>query len=227
MTQLVPSVHILRVTTCNRMITIGVDVGGTFTDIIVSDIATGQSYVHKIPSTPKAQDLAVVEGLSEILADSGLDAQDVSLVVHGTTVATNAMLQRKGADVLLLTTSGLEDVLEIARQNREEIYDFSAGRPKALVKRDNRIGVLERLDSEGKPIIQLENEEIQRVRSLVESRKPEAVAISLLFSYINHDHEDAIMKALQDMETAYVVASSKVLPEFREYERTSTTVLEA
>jgi N-methylhydantoinase A len=209
------------------MITIGVDVGGTFTDIIVSDIATGQSYVHKIPSTPKAQDLAVVEGLSEILADSGLDAQDVSLVVHGTTVATNAMLQRKGADVLLLTTSGLEDVLEIARQNREEIYDFSAGRPKALVKRDNRIGVLERLDSEGKPIIQLENEEIQRVRSLVESRKPEAVAISLLFSYINHDHEDAIMKALQDMETAYVVASSKVLPEFREYERTSTTVLEA
>jgi N-methylhydantoinase A len=209
------------------MIAIGVDVGGTFTDIIVSDTATGHSYVHKIPSTPSSQDLAVVKGIEEILFNLGLDSQDVALVVHGTTVATNAMLQRKGADVLLLTTNGLEDVLEIARQNRDEIYDFTASRPKPLVNRENRIGVVERLDSEGRPIIQLEDEEIQRIKYLVESRKPTAVAISLLFSYMNSKHESALTRALQVVPNAYVVASSEVLPEFREYERTSTTVLEA
>jgi N-methylhydantoinase A len=150
----------------SRMIAIGVDVGGTFTDIIVSNMATGRSYVHKIPSTPDSQDLAVVNGVSEILSTIGLDQQDVSLVVHGTTVATNAMLQKKGAEVLLLTTSGLEDVLEIARQNREEIYDFTASRPKPLVDRQNRIGVRERLDSDGTPIIQLEEGEIERIQSL-------------------------------------------------------------
>ncbi|MFW9912751.1 MAG: hydantoinase/oxoprolinase family protein [Candidatus Thorarchaeota archaeon] len=209
------------------MIVIGVDVGGTFTDIIVSNTATGQSYVHKIPSTPSSQDLAVINGIEEILSDHKLDSQDVSLVVHGTTVATNAMLQRKGADVLLLTTRGLEDVLEIGRQNRDEIYDFTAARPRPLVDRDNRIGLAERLDSEGNPIIDLTNAEIQRAKSLVKDRKPDSVAISLLFSYLNSKHESAILKALQEVPNSYVVASSKVLPEFREYERTSTTVLEA
>ncbi|MHA2140493.1 MAG: hydantoinase/oxoprolinase family protein [Candidatus Thorarchaeota archaeon] len=211
----------------SKMIAIGVDVGGTFTDIIVSNIATGRSYVHKIPSTPDSQDSAVVSGVSEILSIIGLDSKDVTLVVHGTTVATNAMLQRKGADVLLLTTSGLEDVLEIARQNRQEIYDFTATRPKPLVDRKNRIGVKERIDSEGQPVIQLKEGEIERVQSILKSRKPEAVAISLLFSYVNPSHEAALMNALQDSSNAYLVASSKVLPEFREYERTSTTVLEA
>jgi N-methylhydantoinase A len=209
------------------MIAIGVDVGGTFTDIIVSNTTTGQSHVHKVQSTPSSQEVAVIRGISEILSATGIDPNDVNLVVHGTTVATNAMLQRKGADVLLLTTSGLEDVLEIARQNREDIYDFSAARPMPLVGRKNRIGVVERLDSEGRPIIELENEEIQRIKSLVESREPEAVAISLLFSYANPVHEAALLKALGNISGAYTVASSKVLPEFREYERTSTTVLEA
>ncbi|MFW9967657.1 MAG: hydantoinase/oxoprolinase family protein [Candidatus Thorarchaeota archaeon] len=209
------------------MIAIGVDVGGTFTDIIISNTITGQSYVHKVPSTPSSQEVAVVRGISEILSDTAIDLYEVTLVVHGTTVATNALLQRKGADVLLLTTSGLEDVLEIARQNREEIYDFTAAKPKPLVNRKNRIGVIERLDSEGRPIIELENKEIQRIKSLVESCEPEAVAISLLFSYANSVHEDALLKALGKIPSVYVVASSKVLPEFREYERTSTTVLEA
>ncbi|MFX0055984.1 MAG: hydantoinase/oxoprolinase family protein [Candidatus Hermodarchaeota archaeon] len=209
------------------MIVIGVDVGGTFTDIIVSNTAIGHSYVHKIPSTPGSQDLAVLAGIEEILSDHGIDSEDVTLVVHGTTVATNAMLQRKGADVLLLTTSGLEDVLEIGRQNRVEIYDFTAARPKPLVDRDDRIGVAERLDSEGTPIIDLADAEIQRVKSLVNDRKPDSVAISLLFSYLNSKHEVALLEALRGVQNTYIVASSKVLPEFREYERTSTTVLEA
>ncbi|MFW9803187.1 MAG: hydantoinase/oxoprolinase family protein [Candidatus Thorarchaeota archaeon] len=214
-------------TTSSKMIVIGVDVGGTFTDIIVSNTATGQSYIHKIPSTPSSQDLAVLTGVEEILSDHGIDSKDVTLVVHGTTVATNAMLQRKGADVLLLTTRGLEDVLEIGRQNREEIYDFTAARPKPLVDSNNRIGVAERLDSQGNPIIDLADAEIKRVESLVKDRKPDSVAISLLFSYLNSRHEVTLLEALRGVQNTYIVASSKVLPEFREYERTSTTVLEA
>ena len=114
------------------MITVGVDVGGTFTDIIAV-LPDGSHRVHKIPSTPRAQDEAVLRGISEILEKLSMEAEQVRLVVHGTTVATNAMIERKGARVCLITTKGLEDVLEIGRQNRTEIYELCAGRPEVLV----------------------------------------------------------------------------------------------
>lgn len=209
------------------MIVIGVDVGGTFTDIIISYPEMGTSSVHKVPSTPDSQERAVVTGVTEILSSTGIDSSDITLLVHGTTVATNAMLQRKGADVCLLTTKGLEDVLEIGRQNRQEIYDFAASRPEPVVQRLDRVGVNERLSSEGHAIIHLENKEIDRIYSWLKTRNPEAVAISFLFSFMNGDHESRLMRALADIPELYVVASSKVLPEFREFERTSTTVLEA
>ncbi|MHA1576199.1 MAG: ROK family protein, partial [Candidatus Thorarchaeota archaeon] len=128
---------------------VGVDVGGTFTDIIMIDSETGHQFVHKVPSTPESQEQAVIRGIEEILQRAEVDANEVGLVVHGTTVATNAMLERKGANVCLLTTKGFEDVLEIARQNREDIYDLYARKPEPLVTRDNRIGIAERIDFEG------------------------------------------------------------------------------
>ncbi len=206
---------------------IGVDVGGTFTDVILRDTTTGHQYVHKVPSTPENQEIAVINGIDGLLDKHNLSREDVSLVVHGTTVATNAMLERKGAKVVLLSTEGLEDVLEIGRQNREDIYSLSASRPEPLVKREDRIGVKERLDSEGIPILDLNNESIDDAVKLVLERNPQSVAISLLFSFRNPSHERTLMKELGDRSDAYIVASSDVLPEFREFERTSTTVLEA
>ena len=209
------------------MKTVGVDVGGTFTDIMMIDTLTGMHIVHKLPSTPESQDKAVIQGIRDILKMYNISPTDISLVVHGTTVATNSMLERKGAQVALLTTEGLEDILEIGRQNRDDIYDLSASRPEPLVPRENRIGVKERLDSEGIPIIDLSPSEVNSAVSKILDRKPEAIAISLLFSYRNSKHEKILLEKIQQSTKTYSVASSDVLPEFREFERMSTTVLEA
>jgi len=112
---------------------IGVDVGGTFTDIILTGSDTSLQYVHKVPSIPGNQEIAAIKGINEILEQSDIKHDDISLVIHGTTVATNAMLERKGANVVLLTTRGLEDILEIGRQQRDDIYALSASRPVPLV----------------------------------------------------------------------------------------------
>ena len=206
---------------------IGCDVGGSFTDIIMVDTDTGEQVVHKVQSTPHSQDIAVIQGIREILEDNGISPVEVSLVVHGTTVATNAMLQRKGARVCLVTTAGLEDLLEIGRQNREEIYSLQATRPQPLVGREHRIGVHERLDAQGNVIEVLNDDEVERIVSLLQKKKPDAVAVSLLFSYCNSEHEMMLLDRIKQEMKSYAVASSQVLPEFREFERTSTTVLEA
>lgn len=209
------------------MITLGVDVGGTFTDLILTDSRTGRTYVHKVPSTPESQDKAVVKGISEILEEYSINPNDIHTVVHGTTVATNAMLQRNGANVCLITTAGLEDVLEIGRQDREEIYSINATRPRPLVKEEDRLGVQERLDSNGNIITPLHKAEIYKAVDRIKARGPQAVAVSFLFSFANPEHEKAMTAALKQLPDVYIAASSEVLPEFREFERTSTTVLEA
>ena len=206
---------------------IGVDVGGTFTDVILTCSETGEQYVHKVPSTPESQDLAVKQGVQEILAKNNIEHGDVSLVVHGTTVATNAMLERKGARVVLVSTEGLEDVLEIGRQNRENIYNLVASRAEPLVNRNDRIGVSERIGSEGGVLLELTKNAVDEVISRVNQRKPDSVAISLLFSFKNQEHESRLFESLSKNSDSYIVTSSDVLPEFREFERTSTTVLEA
>jgi N-methylhydantoinase A len=209
------------------MMILGVDVGGTFTDIIMIDSKSGKQFVHKVSSTPDRQDVAVLQGIKDILRKNNLVAQVISQVVHGTTVATNAMLEGKGARVTLLTTEGLEDIVEIGRQNREDIYDLYARRPHPLVKREDRIGVHERLDSKGIPIIELTPNEITNAISKTLAREPEAIAISLLFSFRNPEHERKLLQELRNRCDIYSVASFEVLPEFREFERASTTVLEA
>lgn len=206
---------------------IGVDVGGTFTDIIMVDTATGRQYIHKVPSTPGAQDKAVVRGILELLKEEKVSAESVDLIVHGTTVATNAMLERKGASVCLVTTQGIEDVLEIGRQNRDDIYEINARRPRPLVDRNNRIGLRERVDWQGNIIVPIEEKDLSNLVSEISQRNPEAVAISFLFSFLQPGHEQKVVRELRKKLDCYCVTSSDVLPEFREYERTSTTVLEA
>ena len=195
---------------------IGIDTGGTFTDFVV--IRDGTIEMFKELSTPHAPEQAIVTGMSRIAA--------APEVIHGSTVATNALLERKGAKTALLTTEGFEDVLVIGRQTRRELYNINVTRPEPLVKESLRLGVRERVLYDGSIETALD---ISQLRSLVERLRLEnvqSVAVSLLFSFANPEHERTIRRELEPVSIP-VSLSSEVMPEYREYERTSTTVINA
>ncbi len=197
---------------------VGVDTGGTFTDFVVLD--AGGLRIHKVPSTPLDPSAAVEQGLQDL----GLLGK--AALVHGTTVGTNALLERKGGRVVLLTTAGFEDVLHIGRQTRERLYDLFYRRPPDLVPPERRVGVRERIGPDGSVVTPLTADEVERVRRLVGAQGPEAVAVVFLFSYENPVHERAVRDALADLGVP-IFLSSEVFPEYREYERTVVTVLNA
>ena len=200
---------------------VGVDVGGTFTDF-VAVLEDGELQVHKVLSTPLDPSRAVLQGLAEMGIGRGV------AVVHGSTVATNAVLERKGARTALVTTKGFEDVIEIGRQNRSSLYDFMASRPEPLVPQELRFGAPERLDWQGEVIRPLEANEAEELAGQVALAGAESIAVCFLFSFLKPDHEIAMKEALEAAGAApHVYVSSEVLPEFREYERTSTTAVNA
>ena len=186
---------------------IGSDVGGTFTDTVF--VSKGEITVSKVPTTPDDFTQGVINGIQKV-------TKVYKRVVHGMTVGTNAVLQRKGANVTLITNKGFKDILEIGRQNRPSLYDFSVDRPLPLVPRDRRIEVGGRINFKGEII-----EELQNTIDLPE--ETESVAVCLLHSYANPVHE----RAIQSVVTVPVCISSDIVPEFREYERMSTTVINA
>ncbi len=199
---------------------IGIDTGGTFTDFVF--LGEGEGRVHKVASTPENPLIAILQGLGE-LCPGGMGGTEI---VHGTTVGTNAFLTRRGARVALVTTQGFEDVLFIGRQTRRELFSLAPSRAPELLPRDNVVGVVERLGADGSVLFPLSPEEIARVVRKVGTLKPEAVAICLLHAYANPEHEEKLATAL-DMLGVPLSLSSQVLPEFREYERTSATVINA
>ncbi|CAN5133669.1 hydantoinase/oxoprolinase family protein [soil metagenome] len=203
----------------------GADVGGTFTDVVVIDGSTRPRAV-KVPTTPDDQGEGLVEGLR---TGRGEDASpdDVDLVAHGTTTATNAVLERDVARTVLVTTDGFADVLVIGRQNRPSLYDLSAVRPEPLAPTELVVTVAERMGTDGEPVVELTDEEVARVADAVAEREPESVAVSLLFSYANPAHEERLCEELGKRLEVPVTRSSALLPEFREYERASTCVLNA
>jgi N-methylhydantoinase A len=199
---------------------VGVDVGGTFTDFVVAEGA--RLRVHKVPSTPDDPARAVLQGLRELGIGPGTE------IVHGSTVATNALIERKGARTALVTTAGFEDVLEIGRQERQSLYDFMVTSPEPLAPAERRFGVRERIGSEGQVIEALDEAVAAEVAERVRGEKAETVAVCLLFSFLQPDHERRIRAALERAGVGpYVYLSSEVLPEYREYERMSTTVINA
>ena len=202
-----------------RNIVVGIDTGGTFTDFVVLD--GGRLRVHKEPSTPDDPANAVLAGLKYVL-----DGEVVN-VVHGSTVATNALLERRGARTVLVTTHGFEDVLEIGRQTRSDIYDLNVEKAVPLVPAERRLGVPERVDPQGRVLEPLSEQSVRELVDRVRGLNPDSVAICLLHSYANPNHERALLTALEDQLDAFVTASHLVLPEFREYERCSTTVVNA
>jgi N-methylhydantoinase A len=197
---------------------IGVDTGGTFTDFVLMD--EGRITVHKEPSTPENAAKAVLAGLKEV-------HEEAATIVHGSTVATNALLERRGARTALITTSGFEDVLEIGRQTRTQIYDLNVQKAPPLVPSELRLGVNERIGPDGVVIDQLDKENLRAVIMRLNELTADSVAVCLLHAYANPEHERAILQALDGKLDAFVTASHMVLPEFREYERCSTTVVNA
>src|SRR5262245_33137007 len=203
--------------------TLGVDVGGTFTDFFLRDEASGETRTHKVASTPDDPARAILQGLRALIPAGGL-----SRLAHGTTVATNALIQRRGGKVALITTAGFKDLLEIGRQTRPKIYDLKADHPEPLVPRERRFEVAERIGPAGEVIVDLADAEIRRATADVKYSGAHSVAVCFLFSFLNSEHERRMGEALRAaLPGVDVSLSCAVQPEFREYERLSTTVLNA
>lgn len=204
---------------------IAIDTGGTFTDCVWREGGTLKTL--KVFSTPDDPSRAIADALKKI---RGAGEADVSVsqlaLLHGTTVGTNALLQRKGARVALITTSGFEDVIEIGRQARPRLYDFFFDRVAPLVRRELRFGVQERTDSEGQVLERPLQLGLTRLREAVRRADADSIAISLLFSFANPENETAVAAAVAELGKPLSV-SHRILPEFREYERTSTIVVNA
>ena len=203
-------------------VTIGIDVGGTFTDVVALNHHSGRLTALKVPSTSGELARGVLDGLAQLPPEARQ-----STIIHGTTVATNAVLEGKGARTALITTRGFRDVLEIARQSREYMYDLRHhGRPAALVPRHLRLEISERLNHHGEVLQELALHEVPDLLHTLQQYQVEAVAVCLLHAYANPIHERQLAEALAP-HIPYVSVSSDVNAEFREYERTNTVVLNA
>lgn len=200
---------------------IAIDTGGTFTDCVF--VRNGELHILKVPSTPQNPARAIEDAVSNIAAGSAEPVGDAAELTCGTTVGTNALLERRGGRVALVTTAGFEDVLEIGRQARPRLYDFFVERPKPLVPRERRFGMKERVSAEGRALLRPGKNEMNRVARLVRRCRADSVAVCLLFSFANPEHEQQIAARLRAAGFP-VSVSHEIFPEFREYERTATTV---
>jgi N-methylhydantoinase A len=205
---------------------IGVDTGGTFTDVVLVDEGTGEVHVTKTPSTPAAFDRGVLAGIDKILDRTGTDPAAVSFLSHGTTVGTNAVLEEEFPRLGLITNEGLRDVLEIGDQTRPELYDLQTEKPPALVPRYLRREVGGRIDSQGRAVEPLDEAAARAVVDDLAAEGVESIVVSFLFSYLDPSHEERVGELIEahDADLDYAL-SSAVHPEIREYERTITTVL--
>jgi len=207
---------------------IGIDVGGTFTDVVLVDERKGTFQYTKTPTTHYDLAEGVLKGLNEILQISDRSVKEIDYLIHGTTIGTNAIIEGKGAKVGLITTRGFEDVLEIRRVARpkEAAFDFEVDNPPPLVPRYLRKGVIERVNSKGEIFIPLDENSVRQVVNFFKKEKVEAIVVSLLFSFLNSIHEKKVREICKEIfPEALVSLSSEICPEFREYERTCTTVM--
>ena len=207
---------------------IGVDVGGTFTDFYLHNTTTGSFYIGKRPSTPHNPAEAIVIGLLDICEKHNVALGSISRLSHGTTVGTNTLIQRSGSKVALITTKGFKDLLEIGRQTRPHMYNLYTDFPAPLVDRDHRFELSERMNFNGDVIVAPNKSDIEEVIDKVIQSEAKACALGFLFSFINPRHEREVADLIRQKAPNLVISlSSEVQPEFREYERLSTTVLNA
>ncbi|HIM97890.1 MAG TPA: hydantoinase/oxoprolinase family protein [Gammaproteobacteria bacterium] len=205
---------------------LGIDIGGTFTDVALVNDVDGTIGIAKTPTTPSDFGKAVLSGLHDALDRYGVQPDEVSLLSHATTVVTNSILEENGACTALISTRGFRDVLELRRSARSDLYDMFQDPPRVLVPRHRRLEITERLDATGTVIVPLDESEIPGLIEELKDLEVEAVAISLLFSFLNNHHECRLGEALREaLPGVAIFLSSEVLPEVREFERTSTTAV--
>ena len=202
------------------------DIGGTFTDVVLE--TPSRRFTTKVLTTPRAPEEGVMAGIAVVLAESGLAPQAIGLFIHGTTLATNALIERKGARTAFVTTEGMRDILEMGAEKRFEQYDIYMERPPPLVPRPLRFTLRERVSAAGRVLLPVDEGDLARVARELAAAKVEAVAVGLMHAYAHPGHEQRVRAALQRaLPGATVCVSSEVCPEIREYERFSTTVANA
>src|SRR5271165_7548773 len=212
------------------MKTIGVDVGGTFTDIVYCDLDTGQVAIHKVSTTPDDPSRAIIQGIAEICRDNGIQAGDIDYVLHGTTTATNAVLEHKGARTGMVTNKGFRDIVHIARHQRVEHYSIMQELPwqnRPLAPRRHRKVVRGRLiPPRGEELEPLSEDDVVAAARALKAEGVEAVAVCFLFSFLNPAHEDEAKRILiRELPGVFITTSSSVSPQFREFERFTTAAL--
>ncbi|MBV9561234.1 MAG: hydantoinase/oxoprolinase family protein [Bradyrhizobium sp.] len=212
-----------------RTARIGVDVGGTFTDLVLHDPASDLVHVGKLLTTPEDPSAAIIGGIARLLRETGLEPSDLHSVVHGTTLITNTIIERTGAKVGLLATEGFRDTIEIGRETRYDLYDLFLEMPPTLVPRHRRLEIPERIDVDGKVLLALDEDAVaSAARQLVEGESCEALAIAFMHSYRSPAHERRAAEIVRRLYPALPLSlSAEVAPEIREYERTSTACANA
>jgi N-methylhydantoinase A len=205
---------------------IGIDIGGTFTDVALVEEATGRIAIAKLSTTPHDFGQAVIDGVRQALAANRIDPSDVSLLAHATTVVTNALLEHKGARAGFVATRGFRDILELRRSSRADLYDLLQDAPAVLVPRRWRFEVTERIDAQGIVVTPLAEDELPALIEAIRAADLQTVAVSFLFSFLNDSHERRVGEALRaGLPGVTIYLSSEVLPEIREFERASTTAV--
>lgn len=205
---------------------IGVDVGGTFTDFSLSNTKTGELFHYKHPSTPEDPSIAIVTGVGKILDSYNIKPEEIEYLAHGTTVATNALIERKGSKIGLITTEGFKDLMEIGWQKRPSLYDLLKPKPQPLIPEGMTCEVRERILHDGSVLVPLNEDDVRKATEYLKAKKVSAIAVCTIFSFLNPVHELRIKEIIKEIyPEVYVSLSSELVPEFREFSRMSTTVL--
>jgi len=210
----------------NAAIRMGVDIGGTFTDVVLEK--DGQQFSTKVLTTYIAPENAIIDGMNQVCALAEVSPSQIEQIIHGTTLATNALIERSGAKTAFITTEGFRDVIEMRTESRFEQYDLNLSLPEPLLPRQQRYTVKERISAQGDIYHALERSEVETLAQEIKAANYESVAIGLLHSYLNDAHERMIRDVLSDaMPDLMISISSEVSPQMREYERFNTVVANA
>ncbi len=211
---------------------IGVDVGGTFTDVVFTDTDTHRSYIHKVATTPQDPAIGVLVGIRELCQQRDIAGDSIDHVFHGTTIATNAVLEQDGAVIGMITSAGYRDIVHIGRHQRPQHYSIQQEVPwqdRVLVKRRHRLTVTERrVPPHGEVVVPLDEDQVRQAAQNLRAAGVDAVAICFLFSYLDPGHEQRAADIVRDVfPEAFVTTSAAVSPQFREFERFTTTLMNA
>jgi N-methylhydantoinase A len=205
---------------------LGVDIGGTFTDVVL-EVGKDQ-YSTKVLTTYAAPENAIIDGMHQVCAKAGITPAKIEQIIHGTTLATNALIERRGAKTALITTMGFRDVIEMRTESRFEQYDLNLQLPEPLLPRQHRFTLNERMDAQGNVLIPLERADVEALADEMTSYGFESIAIGLIHAYLNNSHEQMIREVFAEkLPDVMISLSSEVSPQMREYERFNTTVANA